>query len=188
MAIDTTRYHAEPYRSEAEPESGVYSAGAVAGLIAGVVMALAMMGRSSGMGDGYWTPMNVIAGTWLGVDALVGGAWTTALGVVTHLIAAAFWGAVFSALIRRRETVFGAFWEGLLFSVGVWLIMTYIGLPIFDRTMIPRAALMPGWWFYEHLIYGACLCITPALRRAINPPPQRIVRTERVYPRIRTQA
>ncbi len=144
-------------------------AGAIAGLIAGIFMALGAMGHSASAGLGFWTPMKVIAATWLGVDALVGGGGAVFLGMITHLVAASFWGAVFASLIWRRESVGAAFWEGLVFGVAVWLIMTYIGLPIFDTTMIPRVAMSPDWWFYDHLIYGACLCLTPAIRRALSP-------------------
>lgn len=168
----------ETFALEAETDTHVYGAGAAAGLIAGVVMGLAAMGHSQSIGMGFWAPMKEIAGTWLGVDALVGGWPVSLLGVATHLLCAAFWGAVFSGLIRRRESIGGAFWEGLVFSVGVWLIMSYIGLPIFDRTMIPRVSIGADWWFYDHLIFGACLCVTPPLRRAFSPVPRRVVRAE----------
>lgn len=174
------------YMRDEESDAHVYGAGALAGLFAGVVMALAGMGVVSASGGGFWTPMKEIAATWMGVDALVGGGGTVVAGVVTHLVCAAFWGALFSSLIRRRESAAGAFWEGIVYGVGVWLVMSYIGLPIFDRTMIPRVALRPDWWFYQHLIFGACLCVTPALRRRLTPEADQVPRERRVYPSVTT--
>lgn len=156
-------------RTRVPASEGTLRAGIVSGLIAGLVMALVMMGHSSSAGMGFWTPMKSIAATWMGVNALVGGFWTVVLGLASHFVCAAFWGAIFSSLIWRREAVAAAFWEGLVYGVAVWLIMTYIGLPIFDQTMMPRVGMMPGWWFYDHLIYGACLCVTPAVRRSMYP-------------------
>jgi hypothetical protein len=46
--------------------------------------------------------------------------------------------------------------------------------------MMPRVAMLPGWWFYDHLIYGACLCVTPAIRRSMYPVSERLVKRERV--------
>lgn len=161
-------------QSRAAAGDGTTRAGIISGLIAGAVMALVMMGHSSAAGMGLWTPIKAIAATWMGVNALVGGFGTVVLGLATHFTCAAFWGAIFSSLIWRREVVAAAFWEGLVYGVAVWLIMTYIGLPIFDQTMMPRVGLMPGWWFYDHLIYGACLCVTPAVRRSMYPAAERV--------------
>jgi hypothetical protein len=96
---------------------------------------------------------------------LVGGSGTIFAGAVTHFIVAGFWGAVFASLIRREARTDAAFFGGLLYGVVVWSVMTFIVAPIVDPTLFARVQLTSGWWFYEHLIYGACLCVAPGLRR-----------------------
>jgi hypothetical protein len=143
------------------------------GLFAGTVMMLALMLAETSLGQGFWTPLQLIGGTLLGLNAVLGGFWAGLVGAVLHLAAAGFWGVAFAALVSRETTVRQAFWSGLGYSVAVWAIMTYIGLPVLDRTMEPRVALIPGAWFLSHLVFGACLLWTPTLRRIFSVEPER---------------
>jgi hypothetical protein len=62
----------------------------------------------------------------------------------------------------------------------VWAVMTYIGLPIVNTTMQARVALMPGWWFFAHLIFGAVTgTIAAALSHRSSRAPVVEVRPER---------
>lgn len=139
--------------------------GAAAGLVAGCLMMLAFMAWSASLGQGFWMPLQLIGGSFLGLRALLGGFGAGLLGLVLHLATAAFWGATFASLLGPETTPRQALWAGLVYGVSVWALMTWIGLPVFDRTMEARIGLMPGAWFTCHLIYGAALCATPPLRR-----------------------
>lgn len=93
----------------------------------------------------------------MGVDALIGGAGVIALGMVTHFVVAAVWGAVFALLTRRLHEVGPILTAGLIFGLGVWLLMTYVVLPVFNPVMAARVAMIPMTWLVVHLGYGAGL-------------------------------
>lgn len=134
-------------------------AGLLAGLIAGIVMALVAMGRSASAGMSFWLPMQLIAGWFYGVDALIGGGWVVLVGIVIHLAVSAGYGLVFG-LIAARIPAAGSFWAGIAYSVTIWVLMTYLVVPGLDPTMAQRVALVPaGWWFGYHLFYGATLTL-----------------------------
>lgn len=139
-------------------------AGGRAGLMAGLVAAIVGLTLSFAMGAGFWTPFKLLAASILGVDALIGGFGTVLLGGILHFAVAAFWGIVFAALVRRDTPQGRALAGGLLFGVCVWAVMTFIGLPVLNRTMVPRVAMSPAVWFITHLVYGACLMRAPELK------------------------
>lgn len=143
-------------------------AGALAGLFAGVLMFAALMTWSASMGQGFWAPLQLVGGTFLGVKAVLGGAGAGALGAVLHLATSAFWGMLFAALVTRSATAGQAAWAGLLYGAAVWAFMTFAALPVLDRTMEARVMLIPGAWFACHLVYGAALFVTPALLRTFS--------------------
>lgn len=150
------------------------SAGAVAGLIAGIGMGLAAMLREwavSGDANAFWMPMKLIAATFYGVDALIGGTAVILVGMVTHLAVAAFWGFLFGLFIGGRNSVGGAILYGLIYGVVVWAVMSWIAQPIFNPDMQVRTVgAIPGWWFIYHLVYGGLLCFTPLLARTFAEP------------------
>ena len=64
---------------------GVIIGGGIAGILAGIVMAMAAMFYAAANGSGFWLPVRSIAATWYGANALVGGAGVLIVGLVTHL-------------------------------------------------------------------------------------------------------
>lgn len=160
------------------PSGGVAAGGALSGIIAGTAMMLALMAWSGSMGQGFWTPLELVGGAFLGVQSVLGGFWAGALGLVLHLATAAFWGVLFAGLVSLETTPVQGVWAGLVYGVAVWATMTWVGLPILDRTLEARVGLMEGAWFGSHLIYGAALFIAPGLRRRFSE--QQIRREEAV--------
>lgn len=150
------------------PSGGVAAGGAASGIIAGTAMMLALMAWSGSMGQGFWTPLELVGGAFLGVQSVLGGFWAGALGLALHLATAAFWGMLFASLVSLETTPAQGLWAGLVYGVAVWATMTWVGLPILDRTLEARVGLMEGAWFCAHLIYGASLCIAPGLRRRFS--------------------
>jgi hypothetical protein len=147
--------------------------GIQAGVAAGIVMALLLMCVSAAKGLGFWQPLNEIASSILGVDALIAGAGAAVLGAAILLIVSAIFGVLFSSIFRPSPGGSPSVSWGVLYGVAIWLVMTFAVLPSADSTMRARVALMPGWWFVSVLVYGACLAASPILRRrrpAVLPP------------------
>lgn len=167
MAIQTNSYRVvQNGRFTVDDTRTAYAiAGAEAGVLSGVVMLLAMMVYTAAIGEGFLFPTQQIAATFLGVEALIGGVGTAVLGVITHLVVAAVWGGAFGLLLSPLASTSAATGWGLAFGVGVWLTMTFIGLPIFDPVMSDRVSLYTGWWFAFHLLFGGVLGTTPEIAR-----------------------
>ena len=134
---------------------GVVGGGIVAGIIGGIVMAAFSMVHAAMVGVGFWTPLRLIAATTSGVDALIGGGGILIWGLMIHMMVSAMYGVILAALLPRRAGTAAGFGIGLAYGVAVWAVMTFIGLPLVNSTMQARIALMPGWWFFEHLLFGS---------------------------------
>ncbi|HWA87132.1 MAG TPA: hypothetical protein VG710_12965 [Opitutus sp.] len=146
-----------------------FAAGAISGCIGGIAMALFAMIRSSHAGLGFWLPMQQIAATFYGVEALLGGPVSTFIGSVAHLIVASLIGALSASILVRARGA-AAIWLGLSVGVIAWFVMTFLVLPWADQAMRERITLIAGWWFADHLVFGAMLFLTPFLDRAIESP------------------
>ena len=159
--------------------------GAVAGVIASLVMAMYAMGASWAKDTGFFTPLYHIASLWADQDDMMksmmgnkedGDAFTfvfdtALLGAVIHLVTGAIYGAIFglavaklplgAALIAGLGIVYGA----IVFAVSAW-----IGLPlaatVFDAgDPIKNMPEMAGWGTFviEHLLYGLVLGLLVAV-------------------------
>jgi hypothetical protein len=170
MATRTSAHLARP--AEGFPLA-VLQAGAVAGLIGGVVMALFAMLYGATLGSGLLTPLKLVAATWRGVDALTGGAGAVLLGLLTHLAVAIGWGVLFSWAVRREaQSVVTVGW-GLVFGVGVMIIMRFFVLSWADATLRQRIPFSRGAWLVGHLLFGACLGLVPWLQHRFAKSEQR---------------
>ena len=141
-----------------------FGAGAIAGIIAGMVMGLAAMTRAAAAGMSFWLPMEQIAATFYGPDALLGGIGPILVGTAFHLGVAACLGGLVG-LVAARRTAGRAFGMGLAAGVIIWLGMAYVALPLVDPVMRARVALLGGWWFVYHLIFGCMLFLVPLIDR-----------------------
>ena len=147
------------------PSQGVFEGGSLAGIAAGFVMGVILIAYGAAAGAGPWYFFTMIASSVLGVAGLVGGPGTIAVGIALHLAISAFWGILFASLVNPQTRADAALWEGVLFGVAVWAIMTFVVLPVVDPTMEPRVALLPAIWVFANAAYGACLLGAPTLRR-----------------------
>jgi hypothetical protein len=148
---------------------GCAEAGALAGLIGGVLMAVWSMAYSAAVGDGALAPLRLIGATFVGEEALVGGAGTLLYGFFLHVLVAAAFGVVFALILRRNTTPGVAFLYGLAYAVAVMLVMTYLVTPIGNPVLNARIPMMSGSWIFEHLLYGAGISLVPVLRRRRAP-------------------
>lgn len=177
MAIgirNTTRMrtYVAPRREAVGPPlngSTVFLSGMEAGIVSGLVMILVAMVWSSVAGNGFWSPLNLIAATWFGQEALAGGLIIGIAGFITHLAISAIWGAVFSAFIGRGARSFGlSLLVGLITGVVAWMVMTYFVLPWADpimRAQVTQNPHLSAIWFFYHLVYGASMTLTPLFAR-----------------------
>lgn len=153
-------------------------AGALAGLIGGIAMAMVSMLHAWIAGMGFWLPVKLIAATWFGVDALIGGFGVIIAGMMTHMMVSIVWGALFGLFIGRRRTIGTALLVGLLYATAIWLVMTYVGLPLVNRTMLDRVHMQPAWWILEHWVYGMALLLAPPLARGFSHLPREVNQPE----------
>lgn len=144
-----------------------FTAGAIAGVIAGIVMAMIAMSRAAFVGMSFWFPVEQIAATFYGVDALLGGGGPIIVGVLIHMVTSAVLGGLAGLFLAKLSTA-GAFGAGLLVGVVIWALMTFLVLPIANEVMRERVALMSGWWFTYHLVFGGMLFLTPVLFRRLG--------------------
>ncbi len=147
---------------------GIIVGGGIAGIIAGIVMAMFAMGYAGMMGMGWLTPLRLIAATLYGVDALIGGSGVLLIGLIIHMMASAAFGIIFAALLPARASAGAAFGGGLLWGFFVWVIMTFAVISWLNPTMAARVSLISGAWFFEHLVFGAVLAITPGQVRSLS--------------------
>jgi hypothetical protein len=141
-------------------------AGAIAGMIGAVLMGLWAMISMAIKGMGFWLPMDLIDGIWAGPMVILGGAGYALGGVVTHMIFAAMTGAAFGVILPRGIGWGGALISGLLYGALIWVVMTFAGLPLVNSTMSARVSLVQANFFWEHLLYGFGLSLTPVLMRS----------------------
>jgi hypothetical protein len=151
---------------------GVIIGGGIAGILAGIVMAMAAMFYAAANGSGFFLPVRSIAATWYGANALLGGAGVLIAGLATHLGTSAFGGVVFAALPSSRKSANVALLSGVVWGVVVWAILSIAVMPWLNPTMYAgTVGSEPVWWFVLHLIYGGMLVLTPGLVRRVSARP-----------------
>jgi hypothetical protein len=153
--------------------------GAVAGVIASLVMAMYAMGAAWSKDTGFFTPLYHIASLWADPKTMMdsmkadmdhGDAFTFAfgpalLGVLIHMTTGALYGAIFGLAVSRLRLAapllagIGVGYGAIVFAVSTW-----IGLPIAaalfnSGDQIKNMAEMAGWGTFvvEHLLFGLVL-------------------------------
>jgi hypothetical protein len=147
--------------------------GAIAGIIAGVVMAMyAMIASATFLGQGLFTPLYGIASPLIGPQAMMTSIkqgvffapGPALLGLVIHMLWAALYGIIFG-LIARGLQLKGALavMSGLGYSLLVLLFMSFIVLPIVGAGQMPTIVGWPSF-LVQHLCFGVTLGLWPVLQ------------------------
>src|ERR1041385_7034279 len=102
-----------------------------------------------------------------GVAALQGDTKALVAGMIPHLGASVFYGILFSFCVSRPTPLGIALLYAMIYSVLIWIGMTYLVLPLVNPLMQEREALQPGWWFGSHLVFGVLLFLTPILKSVL---------------------
>jgi hypothetical protein len=149
--------------------------GAIAGIVAGMVMAMyAMLVSATFLGQGFFTPLYGIASPIVGPEAMMTSmkqglnfAFGPALvGLVVHMMWSAFYGIVFGLIVSRLQLAgAAAVIGGMVYGIAVMLVMGFLVLPIVGAGAMPG---MIGWpsFTVEHLMFGLVLGLWPAVRPA----------------------
>jgi hypothetical protein len=150
-------------------------AGAIAGMVAGVMMAMyAMIASATFLGQGIFTPLYGIASPLLGPGSMMqsmklGLYWTTGpalLGLLIHMLWAALFGMVFALLVSfLRVQGMMVLVAGLIYGLVVLLLMSFVVLPIVGAGGMPSTVGWPSF-VVEHLIFGMVLGLWPLARPA----------------------
>ncbi len=153
-------------------------AGAIAGMVAGAMMAMyAMIASATFLSQGFFTPLYGIASPLLGPFAMMQSmkqgiyfaAGPAVLGLIIHMLWSALYGMLFALLamfLRLKGMV--ALLSGLVYGLVVLVVMSFVVLPSVGAATMPA---MIGWpsFMVEHLIFGMVLGLWPLLRPADVP-------------------
>lgn len=169
--------------------------GAVAGVVASLVMAMYAMIAAWEAGTGFFTPLYHIASLVAAPDAMMSsmeaaGAGddfrfvlgTGLLGAVIHMMTGAGYGALFGLAVswlQPRTLVMAGL--GLVYGAIVFAVSAFVALPVaaavFDAgDPIRNMAEMAGWgtFFVEHLLFGLVLGLLVAMRPARSAAPTEV--------------
>lgn len=148
--------------------------GAIAGMVAGSVMAMyAMIASATFLHQGFFTPLYGIASPIVGSQAMMTsmqqGFYFSFGAALVGLIAHMMWSAVFGAiflLIARAAHLHGAsaIVAGVLFGVIVEALMSLTVLRILGLGGMPSTTGLPSFTV-EHLLFGFTLGAWVAARR-----------------------
>lgn len=141
----------------------VWGSGLAAGLVGAVAMGLVAMIVAAASGKGFFVPMKLVAGTFMGPAAMTAGASAVVLGAVTHLVVGSFFGVIFAAIMAEDAAPGLRFAASLVYGVAIFIVMTIFILPLIDQTMAGHIDVI--WFLVYHLVYGFSLSlVVPAVR------------------------
>ena len=140
--------------------------GAIAGLIAGIVMAMWAMIVAAVMGVGLLAPPQMIAEPFFGPFQMgIFNAGAFIVGLMVHMMFSIVFGILFALIwqgIAQGGTV--SILGGMIYGVLIWVVMSYVVGPIVGAHI---AQEMPLWaWLVAHLMFGVILGAWPILRPA----------------------
>lgn len=142
---------------------GVWGPGIEAGLVGALSMGLLWMIVAAAKGAGFLAPMKLVAATFMGPAAMSAGAAAVVLGLATHLVVGACFGVFFAALLAPGTAPGIRFAGGLIYGVGIFVVMTIVVLPLVNTVMAAHVDVI--WFSVYHLVYGYSLSVViPAAR------------------------
>ena len=160
--------------------------GAVAGMIAGAVMAMyAMIASATVLHQGFFTPLYGIASPLIGPSAMMTSmqkgfyfALGPALfGLIIHMLWSVAYGAIFGLVVRALRLGGGeAVAGGLIYGLLVMFFMSFTVLPIVGVGKMPGTIGWPSFTV-EHLLFGLTLGLWPLRRPHDFPTPQSLLAT-----------
>jgi hypothetical protein len=155
-----------PFDAGDVPVGGeIFKAGVVAGLIGGVLMVVWAMFATLAQGLGPFAIPQLIGAAFRGPEALIQGPLTIVWGAVLHLVVSASFGVLFATLVRRDTPGGIATLAGIAYGLGLFVLMSFVVVPVVDPVMSNRVSMMIGTVLVMHVLYGVGVGLTPRLRR-----------------------
>lgn len=133
----------------------IYIAGALAGIVGGLVIAAVGMVYRASTGGGFWTLPNAIGGVALGPEAGATRALgvTTLTGVTLHVILSAIYGIATVLIARQLGSNYIV--VGVVLGIALWAV-NYVGIASVHAGSRGLAKLNPvGMAVGLHVIFGA---------------------------------
>jgi uncharacterized membrane protein YagU involved in acid resistance len=138
--------------------------GAIAGIIAAIVMAMyAMIATATYLHLGFFSPLYAIAAPLIGRQTLMASmhdgtfyfaAGPAVLGAVVHMMFGALFGIIFGLIARPLHlTGVVAVMSGMVYALLVMLLMSFIVIPLVHAPNMP-ATLGWGTFTIMHLLFG----------------------------------
>jgi len=161
-----------PHQAEASGEATAIRPAviaAVAGMLAGIMMAMFSMVIAELDGYGFWAPPRAITAVFFGTENLGGGFEADAVigGVAIHMALSMMSGIGFAIMLAPLQKVNALVqtMAGMAFGAALWAGNTYIVAPVFEGNVFDEA--MADWtWIAAHLIFGAALGMVYAFWRS----------------------
>lgn len=143
---------------------------AVAGIIAGIVMAMFAMMVALVAGNGFWAPPRAIAAEFLGTQHAGSGFAIGPVvgGMMIHMMLSAGFGVGFGVavgLVARGASQLVLLVLGMMAGIVLWVGSTYIVAPALNGAELITTAT-PAWaWFAAHAMFGVALGLVYDRRR-----------------------
>ncbi|HUF52963.1 MAG TPA: hypothetical protein VMR52_04215 [Dehalococcoidia bacterium] len=141
---------------------------AVAGMLAGMMMAMFSMVVAEIDGYGFWAPPRAITAVFFGAENLGSGFEADAVigGVAIHMVLSMMFGIGFALMLAPRQKVNAVVQVmiGMALGTVLWAVNTYVVAPVFEGNLFDEA--MADWtWIAAHVIFGAALAMIYAFWR-----------------------
>jgi hypothetical protein len=141
-------------------------AGAFAGMVGGVVMALFLMFATGAHGD-LLAPMRLIGLSFEHPNALLTGVGAAVWGFTLQLSLAAVLGIFFASAVGRASAGVSA-GAGVVFGLVVCAVLTYLVLPWANPPLSAAVHRMMLAWVSAYVIFGLCLGLAGPLNGRWN--------------------
>jgi hypothetical protein len=155
---------AAPTRTAARPGDSV-AMGTILGLLAGVAMGLVLLVAAWWVGMPALHPFLAVGASFLGPEALEGGAGIVLYGAALHLLLSAALGVCFVALVPRDMPPVSAAGIGIGFALLALGVIASVLVPVVNPVFRAEMQPMGGAWVIAHFVYGLVLGVLFAVGR-----------------------
>jgi hypothetical protein len=143
--------------------------GAFVGAFAGVAMAGWAMVTSLIAGNGFLKPVQLIAATFFGEDALTLTPLVFVAGLLLHMATSMVLGAMLGPVIGQQMPVWASGAIGVLWGIAAWALFTFVIMPQGNVVMHLATDKTPTTWFIGHVIFGGVLGLMPITLPRVRP-------------------
>jgi hypothetical protein len=162
---DTASFDVRAASPERDSAAAKLGAGIVAGIIGGILMLGCLMGYAHVTGAGWDTPLKALGAFVYGLESYVAGPVSMAAGAAIQLGFSIVVGILFALCVSRSTSTIASMISGIVLGAAIWVAMELAVLPFWNPTMASRMALMPMAYLGAHILYGIGLGTTPILIR-----------------------